>query len=155
MTTFSRLGFGIAPFVAVLSLFAVAGCGEETIDDGPLAGEINGKAWTFQGGSAEDIFGDGELWISLHSSTAADPCGFNPFDGDHVLIVRPPEPTDKGLSLSNNITIVYDGSNNDIMTSGRLVIDTITTTTIGGGLVTSRDNHDLSGRWEVPICPTL
>lgn len=140
--------------VLFAALLAMA-CGDDQapLSDGPLTGTIDGKSWTFMSGSAKpSSFEEGEYWFDLYGEELDDPCGFGAgAEGDSVLFTRPAELVDAQLSLSNNVTVLHGDFINSIMTEGRFVIDVITDTTIGGGLIVEGD-HNLNGRWEVPIC---
>jgi len=156
--------------VALVASVALPACGSDANkDEGPsyeitdqaLQGKINGEDWKFVSGYAEDKFGDGELWIELHPSdpTDGDPCGFSPFDSEpHIIVSGKAEEVDESLSLANNITFTYGEAENDISTKGRLVIDTVTDSKIGGGLYAEFSDSSgsvtdkVDGNWEVQIC---
>ena len=151
-------------YVWALSCVALLGCsseggGDHEISDQTLQGTINAADWTFVSGFADDLFGDGELWIELYAVAPAggDPCSFSAYSGEASIILSvAPDPIDVELSLSTNITFNYedDGqTENDIGTEGRLIVDKSTDDTIGGGLYAVFESSEVDGNWEVPICP--
>ena len=123
------------------------------ISDEVLSGTVAGEPFVFTSGSAQDVFGEGELWIDLYTVEVEDPCGFavNP-DGAKIIITSDGQPSDDALSLANNITFSYGEGQNDVATTGRLVIDGIDGDVLTGGLYAVMGDHIVNGRFEVPVC---
>lgn len=151
----------ISTAIALTTLFFAA-CGpddeEESyeISSSELSGTVAGQPFTVKSGYAEDKFGDGELWIELHPTEVEDPCDPFAYESEpHIIISTTPEVKDVSLSLQNNITFAYqdgDTSQNDVATTGRLVIDVADDSKIAGGLYATMDEHEVDGQWEVPVC---
>lgn len=149
--------------LALAATLLVAACGPGDDDDetyevssSALSGSIGGETFEFKSGYAEDKFDDGELWVELHMQEVEDPC--DPFayeSSPHIIISTTPEPKDVSLSLQNNITFAYqdgDTSQNDIATTGRLIIDSADGETLTGGLYAIMNANEVDGQFEVPIC---
>jgi len=146
------------------SLFIVtlvlAGCtgsddGGGDIVDATLSGKIGGQAWTFQTGATDAFLsgGDGDFFAALYAAPYA-PCGTSAPSGPHLLVSVPKQPGDYDLSLMRNITFVVDGSNNLISLQGQVVVESVTATTVTGGLRTKRDDgNDVNGHFQLTICP--
>jgi len=136
-----------------LALLLVVGCGgssdgggSATISSQPLAGKLGGQAWTFATGETTGVLSTGEqLWVDLygHSFDACVAFGAPP-NADLVTMMMPRTPGNYDVSLTLN----------DIATSGRLVIDSVTATTITGGLsIAHNSDNAISGRFQATICP--
>ena len=69
----------------------------------------------------------------------------------------PTQPGDYPFSLAQNMTFVVDEGgtpSNLISTTGRIVVDEVTTDTVRGGLYGVVDGaNEVNGRFEVTICP--
>lgn len=169
MNTFGEMKVSVrwtAPFLVLFALGCSGGeNGEESyadydISNEALSGEINGQAWTFVSGVAQDIFGDGKLWIDLYATAPdGDPCSFSAYEVDEtrIILTIPPEEFDKELSLSESITLFYDEDGeswNEIVTEGRLIVDEVTDTTLSGRLYATADGSEVDGTFSVTICET-
>jgi hypothetical protein len=160
-----QMDFRWIPGLLVTTLLFGAGCGPDDKDDGPayevssgnLTGTIAGEQFAFVSGFATDLFGDGEYWIELHGSETEDPCNtFGYEDEPHVIISTSPEAKDIDLGLTNNITFAYpsgDTSENDVSTTGRLIIDEVSEESVSGGLYARFEDHEVDGHFTVPFCP--
>lgn len=154
--------------VPLLVLFSL-GCGGEKDEEGsyadyeissePLSGVINGEAWTFVSGTAQDIFDDGELWVDLYASAPSgdDPCSISAhgFEETSIIMSVPAEELDRELGLSTTVTFYYeDGGEptNEIVTEGRLIIDEVTDETMSGRLFATADGGEVDGTFSVTIC---
>lgn len=132
------------------------GCGGSSFEiaETPLAGSLGGQTWTFAAGHTSFFLSDGEpdFFASLYAQTFTA-CGFSEPAGSHLLVAIPKEVGDYDLDLSLNMTFVVDDQNL-ITTSGRIVVDSVTATRVTGGLSASYDGgNEVSGRFDVTICP--
>jgi hypothetical protein len=154
-------------FVALaLVAVALAACGGQTsatsgeieIASGPLAGKIGGVAWAL--GSAEsDAYLSGlsdKLWVAAYAETVT-PCtgAGSSLNGNHLLLNVPKVPGDYRLGLQFTQTFYVQSTNfNYGATQGRMVVDTVTATTVTGGAHFQFDaNNVVDGQFEVTICP--
>ena len=118
-----------------------------------LAGAIAGEAFEFKSGWAADVFGDGEYWVELHGTEVEDPCASRQFpDGPFIILSVLPEPSDANLTLQHNITFAHGDAENDVATTGRLVIDGVAEGTLSGGLYATMREHEVDGTFSVPVC---
>lgn len=122
------------------------------IAQGALAGQIAGMPFETKSGFARDVFNDGEYWIELHDAEVEDPCAMSFPDGPHIILRSDGQPMDAALSLQNNITFTYGEAQNDIATTGRLVIDGIDGDMLSGGLYAKMDASEVDGTFSVPVC---
>jgi hypothetical protein len=147
-------------------LLALVGCGSGgggdggggnvTISDQPLAGVIGGQPWTFGSGETDAFLSTADtFFVNLYPGTVT-PCSLGgPTDADLVTMEVPTAPGSYPLSLQRNVTLyVASTSFNNVATRGLLVIDSVTATTVSGGLNTTYDdsNH-VDGQFQATICP--
>lgn len=142
-----------------VSMMALVGCaadeGSEDISTEMLAGKVGGQTWSFQAGHTSAFLSEGEddFFASLYPATFTT-CGFSEPGGDHLIVAIPKTPGEYDMSLSRGMTFVVGDSQNLIVTSGHIVVDEVTATTVKGGLVASYDGqNEVNGRFEVTICP--
>jgi len=147
-----------------LGLLALVGCGggggdggsNVMISDQPLSGVIGGQPWTFGSGETDAFLSSADsLFVNLYPGTVT-PCSFDaPTDANLVTMQVPTTPGSYPLSLQRNVTLyVASTSFNNVATRGLLVIDSVTATTVSGGLNTTYDgsNH-VDGQFQATICP--
>ncbi|MEP6861602.1 MAG: hypothetical protein ABJE66_13330 [Deltaproteobacteria bacterium] len=139
-------------------LFTVAaGCGTSdsgstTIDAGTLAGMVYGQPWTFQAGGTDAFLSanDDNFFATFYQG--AFTCGSEP-SGPSLIVAVPKVPGDYPMSLMRNMTFVM-GSDNKVAIDGRVVVDSVTATTVTGGLVgTFDDQNTVSGHFTLTVCP--
>ena len=140
-----------------LGLLLIAGCGSSvSISMQPLAGVIGGQPWTFGTGETNAALSTTtSLFVNLYPGSFQTCASAAPFGADQVTMQVPTAPGSYELSLQRNATLyVANGSNNYIATSGLLRIDSVTATTVSGGLNASYDgsNH-VDGEFQAAICP--
>jgi hypothetical protein len=141
-------------------LLVLASCAGSDDDGGelvdtPLSGKVGGQTWTFQVGETDAFLseGSGDFFAALYS-TPYTPCSRSEPTGPHLLVSVPKQPGDYDLSLMRNITFVVDGSSNLISLQGQVVVESVTATTVTGGLRTKRDDgNDVNGQFQLTICP--
>ena len=142
---------------ALTSALAVSACtsdaGSTTIDDGTLMGMVSGTPWTFQAGGTDAFLSEGDDNFFATFYSAAYTCGQSEPSGPSLIVAVPKVPGDYPMSLMRNMTFV-NGSDNKIATDGRVVVDSVTATTLTGGLVgTFDDQNTVSGHFTLTICP--
>jgi hypothetical protein len=138
---------------------ALVGCaaddGSPELADTMLAGKVGGQTWTFAAGHTSAFLSEGEpdFFATLYPMTFTT-CGFSEPAGNHLIASIPKQPGEYPMSLSRNMTFVVGDSNNLIATTGKIVVDEVTATTIKGGLVATYDGqNEVNGRFEIAICP--
>ena len=155
----------MASRLGLLLLLAV-GCGGSgdggggaTISPQPLAGKIGGQAWTFTTGETTDALSTSEqLWVDLYADSF-DACVAlrAPPNADVVTMMMPRTPGSYDVSLTMNATIyVASTSTNYFATAVRLVVDSVTATTITGGLnITTNGDNTVNGQFQAHDLPAL
>lgn len=142
-----------------LVMFGVA-CGSDEggksggyeVSQSALTGTIAGEAFEAKSGFAKDFFGDGEYWVELHNTEVEEPCSAQFPAGPHIILSVKPEPMDQALSLQNNITFAHGEAENDIATSGRLIIDGVQGDRLTGGLIAEMGDSEVDGTFDVKVC---
>jgi hypothetical protein len=145
-------------------IFAGAGCGSggstggETISSQPLAGKIGGAAWSVMTAQTDSFLSDAStFFVTLYPSafTACEAFAA-PTDVSTMIMVIPKTAGSYGVSLAGPATATFSipPSENKIASSGRVVIDSVTATTITGGANISFDgNNMVDGQFTATICP--
>ncbi len=143
---------------ALLLSLAATGCTIETgsmdIEPTPLAGMIGGQTWTFQAGHTSAFLSEGEdeFFATLYPTTFT-PCGFSEPSGPHLIVSIPKSPGDYDMDLGRNMTFVA-GDRNLVSFDGRIVVDQVTPTRVIGGLAATYDgSNEVSGTFDITICP--
>jgi hypothetical protein len=147
--------------VALLALVAAAGCGGSgdggtaTIAATPLSGKIGGQSWSLGTGETDQLLSSATHFdVSLYSDTFTA-CNGSSSTDTYLSLGMPTTPGDYPISLQGEATanFVVGGSQNLIASSGHLVIDTVTSTTITGGINVSFDgNNAVDGQFTVTVC---
>ncbi|HEY5448909.1 MAG TPA: hypothetical protein VIQ54_09170 [Polyangia bacterium] len=121
-----------------------------------LSGTISGQPWSFRTGDAAQVRGIGasQYVVNLYGDTREACTAFGVQVGTTVVtFVLPTAPGDYALSPDLPVeikTTMFDAA----FTEGSLAIDTITATTISGGLkVRTGDRQGVDGRFDAVICP--
>ena len=148
---------GMTKFASLLALSFAALTGACTIttsndiDPTTLSGYVAGQQWTMVAGSA-DVFSSSEDFFAVMYPRAYTPCSSEP-SGPHILVSIPMQVGDYSMNLSRNMTFT-DGENNLIATDGRIVVDSVSSTHITGGLHGTYDlDNEVSGQFDLTICP--
>jgi hypothetical protein len=146
---------------AVLSTaLAALGCGGNSFDIsmGTLSGKVGGQPWTLASGETDALQSAGQTTFFTNMyAVAVTPCsnGFD-FASNYMILNIPMTPGDYSLSLSLNQTfVVVSGSNtnNLIATSGRIVVDQVTATSVTGGAHFQYDaNNTVNGQFTATVC---
>lgn len=128
------------------------------IEDRPLSGTVGGEPWTLARAETNAFLSEGEpdYWTDLYASPGTA-CETSSLDSGHQLIVQAPrEPGEYGLSSRRTATFVIEGDTLDnlVATTGRVVIDEVSATTLRGGAYVRFDaDNSVNGRFEITICP--
>ncbi len=158
----------LATIVAVCGLGAVfaSGCSDSGDSSGPsnavissqtLSGRIGGQSWTL--GTAESdsfLSTSDEYFVDMYSETfPACQTGAATSDSNHFIADLPTAVGSYNLGMSQTVTFyVAATSENLVAIDGRIQIDSISGTTISGGLkVTFNADNVLDGQFQASICP--
>lgn len=155
-SSLALLSLALAPAV-------VAACGPkepEPIDyaDTPLAGTIDGAAWTMAVAHSDSFLDDEDGFFAVFLETApAETCSPGG-DGRQVLARVPLEVGEQRLTLSHNATFSYvddnDVTQNDVAIRGGIRVDEVDEDAgvVKGALNASTSDHEVNGTFEMTIC---
>ena len=123
----------------------------------PLAGKIGGQAWTFATGETTEP----RCPPASSSGSTCTPDRFEdcvalgaPANADMVTMMMPRAPGSYDLGINLNTLYTSRTSANYVATSGRLVIDSVTATTITGAMnITYNGDNTVNGQFQATICP--
>ena len=141
-----------------LLVVMVAACGTDTshaISSDPLAGVVNGQPWSFVAGSTDAFLSQNQDdFFAVFYPSTYPACGSEP-GGPHLIVSVPKSTGSYDFSLSRNMTFAFD-NNNDIATDGTVRVDTVTSTTLTGGLHGTFDNaNEVDGVFTLTICAPM
>ena len=141
--------------VAVSAAACSASSSSVDIASSPLAGSVGGKAWSFQVGATDAFLSEGDPnFFATFYASSYTPCVDIEPSGPHLIVAVPKKVGDYDLDFALNMTFVDANSNNLIATDGRIVIDSVSSTTVTGGLHGIYDgNNEVNGRFQISICP--
>lgn len=160
-----------APIAACfLGIALAAGCGSgpsgegggggtttTTVTQQTLTGKIGGQAWTFATGETNAALSTADqYWVDLYAATFDTCVAFGaPADADEVIMMMPKTPGTYPVNLGMIATLYSASANfNAGATRGVLVIDSVTATTISGGLhITYNSDNTVDGLFQAAICP--
>jgi hypothetical protein len=147
--------------VALLVLLGAVGCGSgsdggtATIATTPLAGKIGGQSWSLGTGETDSFLSTATQFdVSIYSDTFT-PCSGQSSQENYLSLGVPTAAGDYSINLQGPATAVFvvGGSQNLVATSGHLVIDTVTSTTITGGInVSFNGDNAVDGQFTATIC---
>jgi hypothetical protein len=135
-----------------------AACGGDSfeISQQTLQGEVGGQSWNFVAGDTSAFLSDEDGFFAALYAESFEACGFSQPEGNSVLMSIPTSAGDYDLSLSRSMTFVVEsesGPENLIATSGRIVVDEVTATTITGGIHARYDgSNEIDGNFTITIC---
>ena len=144
--------------LAFISALCFTGCTtdpgtNQTIDPTPLAGMVEGQPWTLKTGATNAFLSSGSDTFFADFYSVAYKCNDPEPSGPALIVSVPKAPGDYPMSLQRNMTFT-NGSDNKIAVDGLVHIDTVTATTITGGLVGTYDAaNTVSGQFTLTICP--
>ncbi len=130
------------------------GGGSTDIAATPLAGTVDGQPWTFAMGATDAFLSaDGDDYFAELYASSYTTCGFSTPTGPSLIVSVPKVPGEYPMGLNQNMTFVV-GSDNKIATDGRIVVTSVTATTITGGLVGTYDgDNTVTGQFTLTVCP--
>jgi len=147
----------------IVGLLVALGCGGGSSPGGggaissqALSGTIGGKAWTL--GTAESnafLSEDDTFWVDAYAESFTPCTHATSLDTDNLILTLPKAPGTYGLSLALTQTFyIAAGSKNLAATSGTIVIESVTATTISGAakFAFNADNS-VDGTFQATICP--
>ena len=150
------------------ALFAVAlaaGCGPSgssggstAIADGDLTGVVGGKPWTL-GRAETNAFlstNSADFFVDLYATTFVPCSGNAPSDTDELILSVPMVPGDYSLGLNRIATFYINDTNKNLgATSGHILVESVTGTTVTGGAAFQFDaNNKVNGPFSFTVCPT-
>ena len=117
-------------------------------------GSVEGQAWTFKAGQTSAFITDANNFFTDMYASPVTSCNGQPPAGPALIVSLPKQPGSYPMSLSRNMTFTDGMSDNKIATEGLIRIDTVTATTITGGLHGKFDAaNEVDGTFTVTICP--
>ncbi len=148
-------------FLALFSLLILSACGDDTdsidVADTPLSGKVAGEAWTFASAQTNAFLSDEEgYWVDLYSAPVAS-CGDSTPAGPKLIILLPSNVGEYDFSPAQTMTFVVphdgEGPMNNVASKGRLIVESITDTTITAAVHgIFDDDNEVDGRFTVEIC---
>jgi hypothetical protein len=149
--------------VALVLVVSLAGCTDDGGDgdndigiaETPLAGTVGGEPWTFVAGDTNAFLssGDPDFFANFYPTTFTTCNGFGP-SGKSLIVAVPKTPGDYDFTTQRNMTFVVGPGDNLVTLEGRVRVDTVTATSLTGGLVGRFDaDNDVSGTFTINVCP--
>ena len=148
-------------WLAMLAALGCAACSSDDdtgsgppISDGPLAGVVGGKLWSFRSGETnpQQSQGDPRFWGEAYAEATAA-CSATP-TLDFLILNVPREVGSYDLGFDLTATFVIQPSDNLGATKGRLVVEEITASSIRGGANIEFDpQNKVNGHFTLAICP--
>jgi hypothetical protein len=141
-------------FIVAAVLAGCSSSGGDNIVESSLSGKVAGQPWTFQVGATDAFLSDDTSFFAALYATPYTACVDSEPTTPHLLVSVPKKPGDYDLSLALNITFAVGSSDNLISLNGKITVDSVTATSVTGGLVTRYDDgNDVNGQFELTICP--
>lgn len=144
---------------AILTGLSAAACSSSSSDIDiaatPLAGSVGGTPWTFRVGATDAFLSrDSTEFFATFYAASYTPCVDSEPSGPHLIVAVPKAPGDYDMNLSRNMTFIGSDDRNLIAIDGRIVIDSVTATTVTGGLHGTYDgSNEVNGQFQIAICP--
>jgi hypothetical protein len=150
-----------------LGLLVSTGCGggddgnknssNVTISSQQLTGRIGGQAWSLGTAQSDSFLSTSDqFWVDMYAETiAACDSSARPSGSNSLIANLPKTAGSYDMSLALNATFFISSSNDNLVaTTGRIQIDSVTATTITGGMnVTYNADNSLDGQFQATICP--
>lgn len=150
-----------------LVLYVATGCGggdtgnsgnsDIAITDQNLSGKIGGQAWSLGTAQSDSFLSTSDrYWVEMYAETFTVCNSSEAPTGSNRLIVSLPKTTGSyDVSLKLNATFFISSSNDNLVaTTGRIQIDSITASTVTGGLnITYNADNSLDGQFQATTCP--
>jgi hypothetical protein len=148
--------------VALIALVGTVGCGGSVADGGsaaiastPLAGKIAGQAWSLGTAETDSFLSSSTAFDVSHYSDSFTACSGSSSQENYLSLNIPRAPGDYAIDTQGTATAIFviGGSQNLLASSGHLVIDTVTSTTVTGGInVTLNGDNSVDGQFTATIC---
>jgi hypothetical protein len=145
------------PLAALLLSSLALACGggsDHEIAESTLSGTVGGATWTFAAGETNAFLSAGEdnFFAELYAEDY-EPCTFATPDGDFLIVAVPKEPGEYELDSDLNMTFVVGDADNLVSFDGLVRVDEVTATTVRGGLSAAFEDNEVSGTFELTVCP--
>jgi hypothetical protein len=151
MTKFIALAFVSS---ALFTACTTSSGSDMTIDPTPLAGTVSGLPWSLDAAATDAFLSENSTTYFANFYATAYKCGDIEPSGPALIVAVPKQTGDYPMNLGQSMTFV-NGSDNKIAIDGRVEVDTVSATTLTGGLVGSYDDSNtVSGQFTLTICPT-
>ena len=144
----------------VLGVFLAASCGAidpaAGISNQPLSGKIGGRPWTAM--TDKTLVPRTKVYVVYIFGTAFPPCTNGlPLDMDEAVLQVPDTAGSYDLDLTSAQSIVVGSIGQTLLTwKGRLVVESITATTVKGATKFEYDaDNYVDGTFEATICPLM
>lgn len=127
-----------------------------TISSGPLSGTIGGRPWTFATGQTDSFLStDNQYFVDTYSVSFTACTDVPPDDAYDLIMIMPKTAGSYALGQNLSATFSMASTNYNVFaTSGQLVIDSVTATTISGGAKFSAGaDNSVDGQFEATLCP--
>lgn len=148
--------FALCAAVAVCSVGCGGGGDSYEIAEGNLSGKIGGQSWEYASGWTDDFLSDEEDLFTVLYDVEAEACGFGgPSTDRSILLDIPRTPGEYELSFNQNVTLAV-GSDNNVATTGLLVVESVTDTEVKVGLYAifgGDEDFEVNGHFTATICP--
>lgn len=121
----------------------------------PLAGKIGGQAWSLGTGETDSFLSNStSFYVEMYSDTFTA-CSGSSTQQNYVFASFPLAAGDYPLNAQDfTANFSLGGTQTPAATSGHLVISSVTSTTITGGINVSADSDNaIDGQFTVTICP--
>ena len=144
--------------LSALLALALGACttssGSTDISTAPLTGMVYGQPWTLKAASTDFFLSKDSYTFFVNAyASAYTPCKNMDPQGPGLIVDLPKMPGDYPMSLARNLTFTDGHSGNKIATEGRIVVSTVTATTITGGLHATFDGqNEVDGQFTVTVC---
>jgi hypothetical protein len=149
--------------VALLALVGAVGCGSSGSDGGTaaiamstLAGKIGGQSWALGTGETDSFLSTSTVFdVSIYSDSFTA-CTGQSSQENYLSLMVPTAAGDYAINLQGPATAVFvvGGSTNLVASSGHLVVDSVTSTTVTGGInVSYNGDNSVDGQFTATVCP--
>lgn len=147
---------------ALFALLGAVGCGNAGGDGGsaaiastPLAGKIAGQSWSLGTAETDAILSSSTAFDLSHYSDAFTACSGQSSQENYLSLNVPRAPGDYSIAPQGKATAIFviGGTQNLMVSSGHLVVDSVTSTTVTGGInVTFDGDNAVDGQFTATIC---
>lgn len=150
--------------LTALMAIGLFGCGgddeDASVTDQPLQGEVNGQAWTLGSATTNAFLSDDDtIWVDAYLDADITCDSFGGGEGASLILNVPREVGTYTLSLSLNMTFVFEDEEGDLLnvvgTNGVLIVEEVTDTQVTASIRASADgDNSVEGRFTAELCPS-